>query len=98
MEGRSTVCKTRHHAFQLHIGGYKQPNNAARIVNMSLPKNAVVKNGTKTIIHIKADAAAWFKNKLELAKTNEIMIPGKDACMIADKYAQMFSVTDVTNE
>lgn len=98
MEGRSTVCKTRHHVFQLHIGGYMSPYDAARIVNIRLPKNAVVKKGTNTTIHIKADAAAWFKDKLDLGKTNEIMIPGKDACMIADKYAQMFSVTDVTNE
>ena len=98
MEGRSTVCKTRHHAFQLHIGGYMPPYNAARIVNIRLPKDAVVKKGTRTTIHIKADAAVWFKDKLDLGKTNEIMIPGKDACMIADKYAQMFSVTGVTNE
>jgi len=98
MEGRSSLCKTRHHAFQLHIGGYMPPYNAARQVNIRLPKTAVVRDGAKTIIHIKADAAVWFKDKLDLGKTNEIMIPGKDACLIADKYAQMFSIASVTNE
>ncbi|MCW3121619.1 MAG: hypothetical protein JWQ38_1111 [Flavipsychrobacter sp.] len=97
MEGRSNVCKTRHHAFEFHIGGYMPPYNAARTVSITLPEAAVVKSGGKTVIHIKADAAAWFTG-VDLSRQNSIMIPGKEACAVADKYVKMFTAGAVTHE
>lgn len=92
LEGRSNVCKTLHHAFEFHIGGYKPPYNAARTVNVKFKHDIYVLNGCNTIIKIKADAAAWFKGNLDLSKLNDVVMPGKDANTIADNYAQMFSI------
>lgn len=94
LEGRSKVCKTLHHAFEFHIGGYMPPYNAARLVELQLPKGAMVTNESNTTIRIKADAAAWFSGKLDLATFNNVVIPGKEANLIADKYARMFSVIE----
>jgi hypothetical protein len=90
MEGHSKVCKTLHHAFEFHIGGYMPPYNAVRAVNLKFPHVVTVLNGCNTIVRIKADAAAWFKS-VDLSKLNDVVMPGKDANIIADNYAQMFS-------
>ncbi len=92
LEGHSRVCKTLHHAFEFHIGGYMPPFNAARLVNVKLSHPVVVLNGCNTIVRLKADVAAWFKGNLDLSKLNSVVIPGKEANIIADNYAQMFSV------
>jgi methanobactin biosynthesis MbnP-like protein len=91
LEGHSKVCKTLHHAFEFHVGGYQPPYNAARRITVIFPKNVFVYNGMNTIIRIKADVAAWFYGDLDLSKTNNVVIPGKDANIIADNYGQMFS-------
>ncbi|MES2702566.1 MAG: MbnP family protein [Bacteroidota bacterium] len=92
IEGRSKVCHTLHNAYEFHIGGYLPPNNAVRQVALRLPRILVVRNdGPPATIHIKADVAAWFKG-IDLAKTNNIVIPGKGAMEMADRYMGMFSL------
>jgi len=93
MEGRSEVCNTLHHAFEFHIGGYTTPYNAARVVTLQLPHAIQVADNSNTVIKINADAAAWFKG-FGLAEKNSVLIPGKEANIIADNYAKMFSVTE----
>ncbi|MFI5196775.1 MAG: MbnP family protein [Chitinophagales bacterium] len=97
LEGRSKVCKTLRHVFEFHIGGYMTPYNAARIAKIELAKTIDVKNGKNIIIRIKADAAAWFR-EIDLSKVNRIVTPGKEACRIADNYAQMFSLIEMKSE
>ncbi len=92
LEGHSHVCKTLHEAFEFHIGGYAPPYNAARGVTLDLPKPIDVKSGSNTTIRIKANAAAWFNGNIDLSIVNDIVIPGREASMMADNYAQMFSV------
>ncbi len=94
LEGRSARCKTLHHAFEFHIGGYMPPYNAARAVRLKLPAALIVQENAQATIHITADVAAWFEG-VSLAKINSIMIPGKEACDMADRYAKMFAVTSV---
>ena len=98
LEGHSKVCKTLHHVFEFHVGGYMPPYNAARTVNIKLPVHVNSGNGKNVVIRITADAAAWFHGNIDLAKTNNIVIPGKEACKMADNYAKMFSVTDIRYE
>ena len=95
IEGRSKVCKTLHHAFEFHIGGYMPPYNAARTVNIKLPHAIEVQNGKNIIIRIKADAAAFFTDNLDLSKINSIVTPDKEANMMADNYARMFSLIEM---
>jgi hypothetical protein len=94
LEGHSKVCKTLHQAFEFHIGGYMPPYNTARGVSLELPHTISVKAGGNTIIRIRANAAAWFSGLLDLATTNDIVIPGKEAAMMADNYAQMFTIEE----
>lgn len=94
LEGHARVCKTLHHAFEFHIGGYMPPYNAARTVTLPLSRNAIIEKDGNTVISIKADAAAWLSGKLDLGKENSIVIPGREACGMADRYMKMFSIAD----
>ena len=98
LEGRSKKCATFHHVFEFHVGGYMPPYNAARNVTLQLPHAVTVKSGVKNLIRIKADAAAWFSGLVDLSKFNDVVIPGKEACMMADKYMHMFSAGDMSME
>lgn len=93
LQGHSKVCKTLHHAFEFHIGGYLPPYNAVRNVRLPL-QQVTIAAGKENILEINADAAAWFNDPemIDLSKTNEVNMPGKDAMMIADNYADMLSV------
>ncbi len=91
LEGHSAVCATFHNAFEYHIGGYMPPYNAARTIIITLPETTEKDKDGNTVLRIQADAAAWFTG-IDLAKVNNIVIPGKDAAMMADNYANMFSL------
>lgn len=91
LEGTSNVCKTLHHAFEFHIGGYLSPYNAARQVILPFKVNVVAKGNND--LYIDADIAAWFAGGVDLSVTNSVLIPGKDACAAADRYAKMFSIS-----
>ncbi len=106
LEGRSAVCKTLHHEFEFHIGGYKSPYNTDRKV-YNLPTSFLWEEKSDlsnihfpqiqthaVIIRIKTDVSAWFRG-ISLAKTNNIVIPGKEAAMMADNYAKMFSIVEI---
>ncbi len=95
-EGHSNVCKTLHNAFEFHIGGYMTPYNAARTVTLKIPEEFRVGRQSMPGISLTADVAAWFADKLDLSRTNSIMIPGKNACMMADNYAKMFFIDEVS--
>lgn len=82
IQGTSKSCKTRKNAFDFHIGGYLKPNDASRTIILE-PKN--------NNLNIKVDLAKLF-SKIDLSKTNSVMIPGKQAMEIADKSIQMFSI------
>jgi hypothetical protein len=100
LEGRCNVCKTLHHAFEFHIGGYMPPYNVLRKVLLKAKSEPiVVKSGKATKVEIKADIAEWFKNPvlINLAKTDSIAEPGKEAMMMADNYADMFSISKIIN-
>lgn len=86
LEGKSNSCKTLHHAYEFHIGGYLQPYNPLR-------KITIRTNGTNAI-QLKADAAKWFsgRQKINLKEFNSVMFPCKNALVVADNYAEMFSV------
>jgi hypothetical protein len=92
LEGNSKACKTLHNAFEYHVGGYMPPHNTARTVTLTLPHPVAIKKDGNVTIKLKADAAAWFEN-IGLSKMNKIVIPGKDASMMADNYAKMFSIS-----
>lgn len=91
LEGHSRVCPTLHHAFEYHIGGYMPPYNTARIARLQLPSPIVVNRNENTVVRLRADVAAWFRG-IDIAKVNNVVIPGKEAAKMADNYAKMFSL------
>jgi len=92
MEGRSPVCRSLHHAFEYHIGGFMPPFNTARQVILTIPSGlTITANGQPPTIQLQADAAAWFTGT-DLSTNNSITIPGKEASTMADRYAKMFRI------
>ncbi|XZF13201.1 MbnP family protein [Chitinophagaceae bacterium MMS25-I14] len=90
LEGRSNTCKTLHHVYEFHIGGFHTPYNTLR--KISIPLDSItITNDTVRVIHLKADVATWFEGIL-LKKDNSIVDPGNAAMKMADNYAHMFSV------
>ncbi|MDF2449736.1 MAG: hypothetical protein K0R26_2240 [Bacteroidota bacterium] len=80
------VCKSKqkNHPFEFHVGGYLHPYYALRTVSIPV-------NRTNNKISIEADAAEWLLN-MDLHKENSIVIPGREAMLMADKYVKMFRV------
>ncbi len=90
LEGRSNACPTLHHAFEFHIGGYMPPNQTARRLVLPLNKLAIRENKT-TSIRVIADLAQFF-GPVQLATTNQVMIPSRIAAQLADYFQRVFTV------
>lgn len=84
LEGHSNSCKTVHHAFEFHVGGYMQPYNTLREVKLA------VTSRSKTSIKVQADKFMNGKETISLRKLNSVVTPGKEAVMISHNYADMF--------
>ena len=82
IEGKSNSCKTRNNQFHFHIGGYLTPFNALRKKEIQL----ITDSGT---IVVNIDLGILF-SKIQLSKTNSIMIPGIRAMELADLGSTMF--------
>jgi hypothetical protein len=90
IEGKSDACKTLHHAFEFHIGGYMPPCPTVRRIVLPLKK---IKVSPKKVImlQVNTDLAAFF-NPIHLDKTNQVMIPCQQAALLADYFKNVFSV------
>ncbi|MFT3794285.1 MbnP family protein [Flavobacterium sp.] len=80
IEGQSKSCPTRKNEFQFHIGGYLPPHYAIRQVKLPMV-------GQNPVIAV--DLAHFF-SPIALSKTNQVMVPGKNAMALADLSTEMF--------
>jgi len=87
LEGTSPICNTRHHAFEFHIGGYHHPYNTLQRISIPVDK---INNGIAVVVLLKELLAS-----LNLANTNQIMTPGKEALWIAEKVKDSFRTITV---
>jgi hypothetical protein len=85
LEGESDSAHSPAHRFTWDIGGYKDPSNALRTVNLDV--------GSGKAICITADVLKWFDGKapVHLAWSPVCHEPGALAMRIADNYSTMFS-------
>jgi len=83
LEGTSPLCNTRHHAFEFHIGGYHAPYNTFQSLYLPTSKSA---EGINVFIQLKE-----LLSTINLAKTNQIMTPGKDALWISEEIKKHFT-------
>ena len=95
LEGHSSRCRTLHHAFEFHIGGYKVPFNTDRKMSFRFASPLKLNGNKDYTIVLKADVSVWFSGKLDIAKTNSILIPGKEATEMADRYKNMLSILSI---
>jgi hypothetical protein len=85
IEGKSSSCSTRKNKFQFHIGGYLKPNDALRSVRVNFNGNG------KNQVNLVVDLGSLFSG-ISLKETNTIVIPGKEAVLIADELPNLFSM------
>ena len=84
LEGKSSSCTSIKKEFQFHIGGYLPKQNALQKIELNVTES-------QNII-IKVELDRWL-DALSLKETNSIMIPGEKALAMAQKYKNMFQIT-----
>lgn len=101
LEGSSPISNQPAHAIAYHIGGFRQPDNTARIINLFFPdKSNLEANASQTHeIFITADLKYWFngKNPIRIKDIPTCTTPGKLARSISDNYSGMFSISRIIN-
>jgi hypothetical protein len=94
MEGKSPVSKQPGHLLEFHIGGYMQPNNCIRTINLNIKNELAISNKAATL-NIKADIAELFKTPTSIDFS--MLSSATDfhnATTIANNYADMFSIKE----
>jgi hypothetical protein len=86
LEGSSPACKTLHHAFEFHIGGFALPYNTRREIRMSCHRSS------DNTIRLQADAAAWLE-QIDLKSLNSVVMPSAQAVKLADNYRHMIRLS-----
>jgi len=98
LEGHSTASTSPSHIFEYHIGGYKQPNNCIRKINLDFAKQDGIKltASKNSTITIKADASEVLKTPtlVDFSKLSSVS-DFHNATTIADNYADMFSIMKI---
>ena len=99
LEGNSSYSKSPGGIFEFHIGGYKQPANSIRKVELKFnnqPLNIATK---KSSIDIKVNAAEILKTPtaIDFSILSSVTTPQR-APTIANNYADMFSILQIKNE
>jgi len=101
LEGSSPQSNQPAHTIAYHIGGFRQPDNTARIINLLFPdKSDLETKASQThVLFITADLKYWFdgKNPLHIKEIPTCTTPGKLARSISDNYAGMFSISRIIN-
>jgi hypothetical protein len=100
LEGNSNHSGASTKTILYHVGGFSGINNVLKTISPSF--NGSTANVSATVspeIHIKCDVMEWFKNPsaINLATLHTIHMPGANAKLIANNYADMFSVEHIHN-
>jgi hypothetical protein len=94
MEGQSASSKSTANMLEFHIGGYKEPDNCIREINLNLGINGIKKKSDiNSIIKIKTDISKVFNstNKIDFSQLSAVT-DFHNATTIANNYANMFSI------
>ena len=83
IEGTSPICKTRNHAFQWHIGGYKYPNTTIQEIKLRCT--------TKKDIVVVVDLKELLEQS-SLVEHPEVMSPSKQAVHLSSIFKTCFSI------
>lgn len=100
IEGTSQQSTAPSNLVAYHIGGFKGVNSALKTVTLSFNgTNANVSSAITPKVHLKCDIREWFINpvSIDLSTTNNITMVNSTSKMIADNYADMFTVKHIHN-
>lgn len=94
LEGKSPYSKSPSNIFEYHIGGYKQPHNCIRQVTLYLSEKSIQTIGDDAdLLPISVDVSEILKTPTSINFTKLSSVTDfNNATMIADNYADMFSV------
>ena len=93
LEGKSSFSKAPANIFEYHIGGYKSPSNAIRVVTLKLEQPLVIENNKTEDLAIKVNADEVLKTPTDIDFTKmPTVTDSKNATTIADNYKDMFSI------
>lgn len=88
MEGVHSAIKSPRSIFEFHIGGYLKPNKTIQYVQ--LEANYKIKSKPLTI-NLYSDLECWFSG-LNVKSTNHILVPGREAVEMSNRYSRMFKL------
>jgi hypothetical protein len=94
LEGKSPNSKSPSNIFEYHIGGYKQPNNCIRQVTLNLTVKSIQNIAIDVdLLPIWVDISELIKTPTSIDFTKLSSVTDfNNATMMADNYADMFSV------
>jgi len=95
MEGISSVSNSTGKRLEFHIGGYKEPNNCIRKIQLKFNNPLKIGEGNTGVVEIKADVNHLFSDPdpVDFSKLSSVT-DFHNAKAIADKYSTMFSIMD----
>lgn len=88
LEGHSPSSKSPGNFFEYHIGGYKQPNNCIRKVNLNISNKITARN-----LDLKVNILELFRSPttIDFEKLSSVT-DHRNAVTFADNYSNMFEV------
>lgn len=95
-EGISPQSTQTGNVLKYHIGGFSGVNNTVKTVTLNLPQSITVDANSKKI-KLSANILALFSNPntINFSTMSSVQMPGVESKMLADNYANMFTVTGV---
>lgn len=102
MEGTSAQSTATANKLTFHIGGWNAAvaPNVLKIVSPSFNGDtAKVASSVSPTIHMSSDLLEWFETPtpIDFSNFNTVHSPGPNAKIVADNYADMFSIEDIHN-
>ena len=99
LEGNTPFSKSPGGMFEYHIGGYKQPTNCIRQINLDLSLTPLIINSNTGQVNLKCNAAELLKTPTSIDFSILSSVTDfKNAELIANNYKDMFSILNVKNE
>lgn len=83
LEGTSNLCNTRNNVFEFHLGGFAAPYNCLQTIQLPLS------NTTTATVLVDVNK---FLSQINVANTNAIMTPSKQAIELSKLAVKMFVI------
>lgn len=99
-EGTSPQSTATGNNLKFHVGGFSGANKTMKIVSPSFNGDtAKVTSTVSPTIHMSSNLLEWFQTPtvIDFSTTNTVHMPGTSANVVADNYADMFTIEHIHN-